>query len=525
MYALTQASRRTRCAVETGPAARATRRSPQMRSGQRATHFFDAAWQSAQTLRRLIRAAPAGQAAAATGSAGMPAPLLDTMQTLLDSLCPGLPDDGDSRACFRQLLQLHLSGLSADETRQLSALLKQHRFDCVVSDAVVDDAMLKEFGFANGPPHCRQRTLLFTPDLHDALTMAAEAAASVEQGSLAGTAQALTPVQAQQARDVLATLAAGYAHERITLDGMTSAANRLAQAMGIATASDATVAATPLPPTSSVTWENRQLIVDLRMLSALMETGDRALHAEWMRDLLELLLAHKLFGSGVALASLSQQQRALLLRSVEQVLACAPGMHERTLPLRAARVLGGAPDFGTVQVFPAAGSLLGHAWIAPSLSVMPDKTRRATEIGKRYMRPGFRLTPASCSVNEWEIRWLSPTENDERYPATQTWQLPVPSPSQKLQAAAEQTRATWQRQGLRYRFIGTEPGMPPTGCRATVWHAVQAAMDDDARTLFEHFRQGLPDPESPTELALRIEQFMDWMAALAAPAGGRSPDL
>jgi hypothetical protein len=44
-------------------------------------------------------------------------------------------------------------------------------------------------------------------------------------------------------------------------------------------------------------------------------------------------------------------------------------------------------------------------------------------------------------------------------------------------------------------------------------------MDDDTRSLFEHFTLGLPEPESPTELALRMAQFMRWLPSIAANAG------
>lgn len=532
MHALTQAVRHTRRISDTGPEARAARNSPQMRSAnpralpagwhgvQRASHYFDAAWHSAQTLRRLVQANLGGHP---LGMASPPELLSQSLQGMLDSLCPGLPDDADSRSCFRQLLHLHLSGLGADELRQLSALLRQHRFDCVVTDLVIDDAMLEEHGFTNGPPHCRQHTLMFTPEFYDTLDVTAEAA---DRASLAcdGSRQ-LTAAQAQQARDALAAFAAEHARSGITLTGMAGAANRLAHALGLSARTNAAIGASPLPPASSVAWDSGQLIVDVRLLSVLAEHRDRALHAEWMRDLLELLLVHKLFGSAVALPSLTQEQRSLLLRSVAQVLACVPTVLDPALPAQAATVLARANGFGTVQVFPCAGPMLGHAWIAPSLSVIPDKSREPLDIGKRYMRPGLRLTPANCTVNEWAIRWLTERENEERYPAALTWHLPVPAHRLALQQAAEQTRDEWQRKDLPYRFIGTEPAMPPTGCRATVWHAVQKALDDDARPLFEHFRQGLPDPESPTELALRLGQFMDWLPALAGQAGRAGTDL
>lgn len=530
MQALKHTSRSHRLAPEAGAVTRTARhRSPQMRSAtprpwpdgwsrtRRATHFFDAAWQSAQTLRQLLKATLADQP---LGMKPTPELLAESLQTMLDSLGPGLEDDGVSLACFHELLQMHLSGLGAEELHRLSATLRQQRFDCVVTDRVIDDVMLEEHGFTNGPPHCRQRTLMFTRDLHDAIESAAEAA-----GLACDSQTPMTATQARQARDALAELAGEYARSSITLTGMASAANRLAQAIGLPALTEVAVAATSLGSESSVAWDGGQLIVDVRLLSALVQGADTALHAEWTRDLLEWVLMHKLFGNLATLASLTQPQRSLLLRSVEQVLSCAPAAIDTALPARAAAVLDRAHSFGTIQVFPTAGTMLGHAWIAPSLSVMPDKSRKAIPIGKRFMRPGGLLKPVPCTVNEWEIRWLSTQENEERYPAAHAWHLPVPAHWLQLQQAAEETRAEWQRHALPYRFIGIEPGMPPTGCRMTVWHAVQKAMDDDTKALFGHFRQGLPDPESPTELALRLGQFMDWLKALAGQAERQNPDL
>lgn len=533
MQAIKHAHRNARSVPHSGQVARTgVRRSPQMHNVQpraqpegwyrphRATYFYDAAWHSAQTLRHLVRAVHADHA---LGMSPPPELLSLTLQTMLDSLCPGLEDDAASLACFRQLLQMHLSGLGAEELRRLSATLKQQRFDCVVTDMVVDDAMLEEHGFTNGPPHCRQRTLMFTPGLHDALDTAADAANEID--GRCDSSRRLTAIQAQDARDALAAFAAERLRSAVTLTGMASTANRLAQAIGLTAMTEVAVAATPLSPASSVAWESGQLIVEVRMLAALMASAEEGLHAEWARDLLELLLMQRLFGTSVTLASLTQEQRSLLLRSVEQVMSCVPRVADTALPALAAGVLDRAHSFGTIQVFPGAGTLLGHAWITPSLSVMPDKSRTAVPIGKRYMRPGGLLKPVQCMVKEWEIRWLTAQENEERYPAAQAWHLSVPAHWLKLQQAAEHTREEWQRKALPYRFIGIEPGMPPTGCRVKVWHAVQKAMDADTRRLFEHFRQGLPDPESPTELALRTGQFMDWLTALAKQAERRGADL
>ena len=58
-----------------------------------------------------------------------------------------------------------------------------------------------------------------------------------------------------------------------------------------------------------------------------------------------------------------------------------------------------------------------------------------------------------------------------------------------------------------------EKKLPATGCRATVWEAVQRGMTDDALALFQHYNSGLPEPQSPTELWQRLDGLMRWMPA------------
>lgn len=496
-------------------------RAPRMRSSQRpvmpvqwmtrATYYFDAAWHTSQTLRHLLKATlndePLGLK--------KPAELLTvTMAAMLDSICPGFPDDADSLDCFHKLLQMHLSGLTANELGRLTQLLNEQPFDHVVIETVIDDVMLAEHGFANGPPHSRQRTLMFTKDLHHALDQAMQRADGSEAASMRN--HRLTSAQAQQARDTLAQLAARHAGAGVTLTGVASAAKQLAGATDTPVRIDCAVAAAPLPAASSISWQDGQLIIDLHALTTVIETRDQNLAARLLRDMLELILVHKLFAVPVDLMTMRADQRMHLQREIEQVLSRPPTVTDGAMYTSAAAVLARGAGFGTVQIYPTAGAMLGHAWISPVLSVVPDKSRKGIEAGKRFMRSGLRLEPTQCSVNEWAIRWLSPAENADLYPAGHAWHLTVPAHWLKLQQAATGVIQEWQDKALPYRFVGTEPGMPATGCRVTVWQAVQRAMDEDTSQLFTHFVRGLPEPESPTELALRLSQFMDWLTALAA---------
>ena len=403
--------------------------------------------------------------------------------------------------------------LHSSELRELTRLLKAQRFDHVVIESVIDDEMVAEHGFANGPPHSRQRTLVFTKGLHDAIDQAMQAAKQREEGF--SDQHRLTVAQAQQARDVLALLAERHAHGGATLTTLACAAKQLALAISLPLATEVATAVHPLPPVSSVSWRDGQLVVELHTLEALVATHDSKLDASIMRDLLELLLAHRLFGAMDGLMTLNPGQRTLLQREIEQVLSRPPAGASDAMRATAAAVLQRRCSFGTMQIFPTAGAMLGHEWISPVLSVVPDRSRKGTEAGKRFMRSGLRLEPTQCTVHEWDIRWLTATENTDLYPPEHAWHLSVPAHWLKLQQSAIEVRKEWQRMKHPYRFIGTAPGMPATGCRATVWLAAQRAMDDDTRMLFAYFRRGLPEPDSPTELALRMDQFMQWMEALA----------
>jgi hypothetical protein len=486
----------------------------------KATYYFDAAWQTSQTLRHLMHASLNNEP---LGLHKPPELLMQTMEAMLNSICPGLPDDADSLDCFQKRLQMHLSELTASELGQLQQLLKASRFDHVVIESVIDDFMMIEHGFANGPPHCRQRTLMFTKDLHYAIDEAIDTASGIE--ATLPPEYRLTPTQAQQTRDVLAALSSQHARGGITLAGLADAANELARATGTSVKTERAVATHTLPPASSVIWQAGQLMVDSRVLEVLTETKNSALAASLLRDLLEMLLVHKLLGPMADLMTLSAGQRALVQQEIEQVLSRPPSVTGSAISIRAAEVLARRSSFGTMQIFPTVGAMLGHAWISPVLSVVPDKSRKGVEAGKRFMRSGLRLEPTQCTVNEWDIRWLSPSEHNDMYPAAHAWHLTVPAHRLKLQQAADQTREEWQRKKLPYRFIGTEPGMPATGCRATVWHATQGAMDDDTRSVFEHFTLGLPEPESPTELALRMAQFMRWLDVLGSRSVKKHGDL
>jgi hypothetical protein len=186
-----------------------------------------------------------------------------------------------------------------------------------------------------------------------------------------------------------------------------------------------------------------------------------------------------------------------------------------TLPASPLTVLETAQIFRQIHIQPTTGVALGHAWIAPSLSLVPDKRKMSVDIGSRYMHSGYHLEPGDAHIREWPAHFMTSKENEESYPAEHAWQVRVPVDANRLREAAQDVSREWQSAGLPYRFIGTTPDMPPTGCRATVWEAVKRGMSADARALFDHYNRGLPDPQSPTELWQRLDGLMRWMQTLA----------
>jgi len=92
----------------------------------------------------------------------------------------------------------------------------------------------------------------------------------------------------------------------------------------------------------------------------------------------------------------------------------------------------------------------------------------------------------------------------------------VPVAAPKLELAAQELVDEWKRAGLPYRFVSVGPESPATGCRISVWNAVEKAMDADTKLLFAGFNRGLPLPDSTIELWERLNGFMQWLTLIAS---------
>lgn len=473
----------------------------------KATYYFDASRHTSLSLRLVLDQLSTQKAPADLRSTRDFLSL--TMDNLLQSIRPGIDDDEQSRQYFFALLRMHLSHLSAGEMRELSNSLKAAGFGCNVVETIIDDVVYRDYGFANGPPHSFNRTLMQTADFFDLLEDLTNNAQKLQGQSLKCTL-------ANAARMALPACATHWQQSGKTPEDLFHSVCLLGQALdlpadlsGIGTGSLATKA-------STVNVTQQVLMIDSATAEALTTDTQGTLFAEILRDVLELMLTQKLFGIATPPDQLTRRQAHDLSAALEKIYRSPLPTGDAALRATARKVLQDAPRFGEIQIQPTAGVALGHAWIAPSLSLVPDKHKNSVDIGHRYMHSGQHLEPGDSRIREWPAHFMTKQENEEAYPAECAWPVRVPVASGRLQMAAQEVRREWESLNLPYRFTGTAPGMPPTGCRATVWEAVRRGMDTDARALFDHYNCGLPDPQSPTELWQRLDGLMRWMTTLAA---------
>lgn len=490
------------------PSAVLAKRAPKLSQRQsKATYYFDASRHTSLSFRMLLDELKAKKAPA--DLPGARDFLCLTMDNLLQSIRPGIDDDEQSRQYFFALLSMHLSHLSADELNQLSDSLKAAGFGCNVVETIIDDLVYRDYGFANGPPHAFHRTLLQTADFFDLLDDLTKTAQKIQS-------RPLKYELANAARTALPACAIHWQLSGKTPEDLFHSICLLGRTLDLP-ADLSGIASGSLPTkASTVTIAQQVLMIDSATAEALTTDTQGILFAEVLRDVLELLLTQKLFGIAAPPDQLTQRQRQELSAALEKIYNSPLPGGDPALQTKARTVLQGAQRFGQIQIQPTVGVALGHAWIAPTLSLVPDKHKNSVDIGHRYMHSGYHLEPGDSKIREWPTRFMTRQENEDAYPAEHAWRVSVPVESGRLQMAAQEVRHEWESLNLPYRFIGTAPGMPPTGCRATVWEAVRRGMDSDARTLFDHYNGGLPDPQSPTELWQRLDGLMRWITVVAA---------
>ncbi len=473
-----------------------------------ATHYFDAAAHTALTLRTVLNAHQApGQRLGQSDESLM----VNAVNTLVAATCPQGGMDSESHAYFSLLLNMHLSGLEPEELKSLVRALKAAGYDKVSTQAALQHDIYDEFGFISGKP---QDVATLPSDWHHLLDESIEQAAAIARRPLAG--KPLGEAETRAARQCLLDAGLRWPVGEQSMTDVVEVAQQLSEAIGLSPAPRVGASGQITHRGSLLDWKEDVLLIDLKAFRALADDADGKLFADLLRDLLELLVARKMFGDSAHPSRLCASDRTRLNKAVNEVLLAEPRTPEAPLRQAAARVLAQAGAMGKVQVLPTVGIALGHASIGSQLSIMPDTSKPPTAIGTRYMHPGFRLEPDDCQVKQWPIRWLDANEHARLFNDDHAWQITVPVEHERLQKAAAELAGEWKAQAQPYRFIGTAPGMPSTGCRASVMRAIEKGMDEDARSLFAYFNAGLPEPESPTELATRMNRFMHWLSGVAA---------
>jgi len=235
-----------------------------------------------------------------------------------------------------------------------------------------------------------------------------------------------------------------------------------------------------------------------------------------LRDLLEIFLIQKFTGTQTKLPDLQANDHRNVRLAIEEITeVCVPSVTDHTLPSKARSVWSRSHEYGQIQIKPSAGISLGHAWITPDLSLIPDTSAPSDVIGMHFMHTGFHLRPQQNTIREWPTKFLTAKENAQLYPPESTWYLTVPVTKTQLQTSALGVIAEWKGNNTPYRFANMDSNTPATGCRMTVWKAVQDGLEPDALALFNHYNQGLAAPESPTELWIRLNGLMEWIKHMA----------
>lgn len=473
-----------------------------------ATHYFDACAQSALTLRTLMDAARQPDAPLGTSGEQL---MMHAVSTLVSATCPQGDMDSESHAYFSLLLKMHLSSLRPEELRSLAATLKKVGYDAVSAAAARQHDVYDASGFVSDKP---EDMASLPPDWHQLLEEAVEQAAATARRPLAGPPP--SDAEARAARQCLLDAAVHWPTSGQSMPDLVTIAGQLSEAIGLSPAPRVGCSGKLTQRGSMFDWQNDTLVMDLQAFRALADDADGKFFVEVLRDLLELLVTRKMFGASAHPSRLCAIDRGRLSTAIQSVLQARPRMPETVLRQAAARVLATSAAMGKVQVLPTIGVALGHAAIGAALSVVPDLRQPALGIGTRYLHPGYLLAPDDCPVMQWPVRWLDANENASLFPDAHTWQVTVPVERERLAAAARDVADEWKAHDRPYRFIGSAPGMPSTGCRASVLAAIERGMDDDARSLFAYFNAGLPAPESPTELAARMDGFLRWLPTVAA---------
>ena len=478
----------------------------------KAGYYIDAAQQTAKTLRTLIQ-----QIDHQYQSLGLPPNLqllTNCMQRLLHSIKPGYIDEVQSRSRYLDLLRMHLSSLNNNECLKLKSHLQSTQFKCLISETVIDDEFYLEYGFCNGPPHSSERILFHTQNLFDCLDELQRSQADHKTDN--SKIPLLSSTTKQELRNVLAQAAQHWPHSQQILPDLLDIACRIGIALDFINLPTQICATELNLYGTTARLKNDYIVIDLAIALDLQGNKNAALLNRVLRDLLEIFLIQKFTGTQTKLPDLQANDHRNVRLAIEEITeVCVPSVTDHTLPSKARSVWSRSHEYGQIQIKPSAGISLGHAWITPDLSLIPDTSAPSDVIGMHFMHTGFHLRPQQNTIREWPTKFLTAKENAQLYPPESTWYLTVPVTKTQLQTSALGVIAEWKGNNTPYRFANMDSNTPATGCRMTVWKAVQDGLEPDALALFDHYNQGLAAPESPTELWIRLNGLMEWIKHMA----------
>ena len=121
---------------------------PVIRS-RKANYYLDASWHTRKSFRAIKESA--GQASDKLGQKSDAESLTSQMDILLWSIRPELLGDAESKALYLSLLMRHLHELDPTTLKWMASSLKEAKYECQVTETVIDDQVYIEHGFSNGP--------------------------------------------------------------------------------------------------------------------------------------------------------------------------------------------------------------------------------------------------------------------------------------------------------------------------------------------------------------------------------------
>lgn len=481
---------------------------PQM---QRANYYWAANYQTVQIFSALL-----------DSSIKNPHPddakkINTVMVELLEALIEHDGTTPTDPASFEKLVKSHLNGLDVKQLDHLAHSLKKYKFkhDCyqIIFEIVERNGRKKE------------RESVIALQTTDQLFVLLEDLIKNSAVSNNNNQEVIFPANWNElARKILSDSAAAWHADKKNDDvanSLLKVARELASNFGMSELPEAREYSVTNSLHSSLTWQGASLQCDARLKEVLSHQNKntkqtyKAPFERALRDVLELILMKKIYGSGAELASLSAAQLHNLREKIDLVINQTSPAASDDLRNLAKEVMKKAASFGHIYISPN-GSGSGHSWIGPDFSIFPNNEDGRQKLGGSvFMQDAKQLSPSPKKIKERSVQFISYEKNEKYFPNEEALIIKVPVPADVLQRSAQQVKDRWIKEDIPYRAMASIDGEDVHSCRVGVWEAVCEGMDEPARQLFVHYNRGVPDPDSSAELWLRMQGYMQWIEALA----------